>query len=153
MVAVLSVEVEIPSLRVLAEAEIDGSECIQSRLDQLNSIDEKHLTAICHGQLYDKSIFSHDHVKCIKYDSSLYQRRIKSTFDKRIKPRVFQEGDLVLKKRLPHDKDPRGKWSPNYEGANVLKHAFSRGALVLANSEGQELKYPDNADAVRRFYP
>ncbi|RDX93031.1 Retrovirus-related Pol polyprotein, partial [Mucuna pruriens] len=39
---VLPVEVEIPSLRVLAEVE----------LDQLNLIEEKRLTAICHEQLY-----------------------------------------------------------------------------------------------------
>ncbi|RDX89188.1 Retrovirus-related Pol polyprotein, partial [Mucuna pruriens] len=107
MEEVLRVEVEIPSLRVLAEPEIDGSEW----------------------------------------------RRIKSTFDRRTRPRVFQERDLVLKKRLPHDKDPWGKWGPNYEGPYVVKRAFSRGALVLADSEGQELKHPINADAVKRFYP
>ncbi|RDY14324.1 Retrovirus-related Pol polyprotein, partial [Mucuna pruriens] len=36
--AVLLVEVEIPSLRVLAEAELDESKWVQSRLDQLNLI-------------------------------------------------------------------------------------------------------------------
>ncbi|RDX61268.1 Gypsy retrotransposon integrase-like protein 1, partial [Mucuna pruriens] len=50
--AILPVEVEIPSLRVLAEAELDESEWVQSRLDQLNLIEEKRLTAVCHGQLY-----------------------------------------------------------------------------------------------------
>ncbi|RDX73066.1 Pol polyprotein, partial [Mucuna pruriens] len=113
MEAVLPIEVEIPSLRVLVEDEIDSSKWVQSLLDQLNLIDEKCLAIICHGQLY--------------------QRRIESIFNRRIRPRVFQEGDLVLKKRLPHDKD--------------------QGALVLADSEGQELKYPVNADAVKRFYP
>ncbi|RDY13623.1 hypothetical protein CR513_01426, partial [Mucuna pruriens] len=114
--AVLPVEVEIPSLRVLAEAEVDESEWVQSRLDQLNLIEEKRLTSICHEKLY--------------------QRRIKNTFNRRVRPRVFKEGDLVLKKRLPNAKDPRGKWAPNYEGPYVVKQAFSRGALVLENSMG-----------------
>ncbi|RDX63075.1 hypothetical protein CR513_58532, partial [Mucuna pruriens] len=39
--AVLLVEVEIPSLRVLAEAELSDAEWAQSRLDQLNLIEEK----------------------------------------------------------------------------------------------------------------
>ncbi|RDY01970.1 hypothetical protein CR513_14634, partial [Mucuna pruriens] len=101
MEAVLLVEVEIPPLRVLAEAKIDGSEWVQSRLDQLNLVDKKRPT----------------------------------------------EGDLVLKKRLPNDKDPRGKWAPNYDGPYVVKRACSRGALMLVNLEGQELKYQVNADA------
>ncbi len=46
MEAVLPIEVEIPSLRVLKEAELDETEWVQSRLDQLNLIDEKRLTAV-----------------------------------------------------------------------------------------------------------
>ena len=38
---VLPIEVEIPSLRVLAEAELEEAEWAQQRLDQLNMIDEK----------------------------------------------------------------------------------------------------------------
>ncbi|RDX67115.1 Pro-Pol polyprotein, partial [Mucuna pruriens] len=46
----------------------------------------------------------------------LYQRRIKNAFDRKVRPRLFKEGDLVLKKKLPNSRDPRGKWAPNYEG-------------------------------------
>ncbi|RDY10764.1 hypothetical protein CR513_04665, partial [Mucuna pruriens] len=38
---VLPIEVEIPSLRVLAEAKLDEAEWVQQRLDQLNLIEEK----------------------------------------------------------------------------------------------------------------
>ncbi|RDY00961.1 hypothetical protein CR513_15811, partial [Mucuna pruriens] len=79
--------------------------------------------------------------------------RIKNTFDRRVRPRVFNEGDLVLKKRLPNVKDPLGKWAPNYEGPYVVKQAFSGGALVLADLEGQELMHLVNTDAVKMFYP
>ncbi|RDY09912.1 hypothetical protein CR513_05662, partial [Mucuna pruriens] len=40
----------------------------------------------------------------------------------------------------------------NYEGPYVVKQAFSRGALVLVDSEGQELMHLVNADAVKMFY-
>ncbi|RDX84908.1 hypothetical protein CR513_33970, partial [Mucuna pruriens] len=116
--AILPIEVEIPSLRVLAK---------------LNLIEEKRLTALCHGQLY--------------------QRRVKKAFDKKVKPRVFQKGDMVLKRVLPNLKDPRGKWAPNYKGPYVVKQAFSGGALILTNTEGRDLKYPVNTNSVRMFYP
>ncbi|RDY06254.1 gag-pol, partial [Mucuna pruriens] len=99
---VFSIEVEIPSLRVLTEP---------------NLIEEKRLIALCHGQLY--------------------QRRVKKAFDKKVRPRVFRKGDMVLKQVLPNLKDPRGKWAPNYEGPYVVKQAFSGGALILTNAKGQ----------------
>jgi hypothetical protein len=52
MEVVLPVEVEIPSLRVLMEAKLTEAEWCQTRFDQLNLIEEKRLTAMCHGQLY-----------------------------------------------------------------------------------------------------
>ncbi|XP_057965430.1 uncharacterized protein LOC131155991 [Malania oleifera] len=54
MEAVIPIEVEIPSLRVLKEAELTEAEWVQSRYDQLNLIEEKRLTAIVHGQLYQR---------------------------------------------------------------------------------------------------
>ena len=51
MEAVLPIEVEIPSLRVLMEAKLEEAEWDQARYDQLNLIEEKKLKALCHGQL------------------------------------------------------------------------------------------------------
>ena len=50
--AVIPAEIEIPSLRIVVEAEIDDDEWIKTRLEQLSSIHEKRLTSVCHGQLY-----------------------------------------------------------------------------------------------------
>ena len=41
MEAILPVEVQIPSLRIMNEAGLGEDEWIQTRLDQLNLIDEK----------------------------------------------------------------------------------------------------------------
>jgi len=70
---VLPFEVEVPSLRILAE-----SEWAQARFDQLNLIEGKRLAAMSHGHLYHK--------------------RVKNVFDKKVRTRRFSEGDLVLKK-------------------------------------------------------
>ncbi|GAU48966.1 hypothetical protein TSUD_188130 [Trifolium subterraneum] len=132
MEAVLPVEVEIPSMRVLMETELAEAEWCQNRYDQLNLIEEKRMAALCHGQLY--------------------QRRMKQAFDRKIRPREFREGDLVLKKILSFQPDSRGKWTPNYEGPYVVKRAFSGGAMTLATMDGDELPRPVNADAVKKYF-
>ncbi|KAA0040171.1 RNA-directed DNA polymerase (Reverse transcriptase), Ribonuclease H [Cucumis melo var. makuwa] len=56
MEAVLPLEVEIPSLRVLMEAKLDEAEWIRCRYEQLNFVEEKWLAALNHGQLYQRRL-------------------------------------------------------------------------------------------------
>nr|XP_009623686.1 uncharacterized protein LOC104114853 [Nicotiana tomentosiformis] len=50
--AVIPVEVEILSLRIIQEAKLDDAEWIRVRQEQLMLIDEKGIDSVCHGQLY-----------------------------------------------------------------------------------------------------
>ena len=50
--AVLPIEVEIPSLRMLSELKLEEAEWVQARYEQLNLIEEKRLNAIFRGQIY-----------------------------------------------------------------------------------------------------
>ncbi|PKI66341.1 hypothetical protein CRG98_013303 [Punica granatum] len=76
METVLPVEVEIPSMRVLAESKLKEVEWAKQRYEQLNLIDERRLTALCCGQCY--------------------QQRMTRAFKKKVRPREFSPGDLVL---------------------------------------------------------
>uniref|UniRef100_A0A2N9G7Q9 RNA-directed DNA polymerase n=1 Tax=Fagus sylvatica TaxID=28930 RepID=A0A2N9G7Q9_FAGSY len=107
---------------------LEEAEWAQARYEQLNFIDEKRLAALCHGQLY--------------------QRRIERAYNKKARPRTFQPGDLVLKKRNMALSDPRGKFAPSYEGPYVVKKAFSGGAIILADMDGEEFRSPINSDSV-----
>jgi len=109
MEVVLPFEVEVPSLRILAESGLEESKWARNRFNQLNLIEGKRLAAMSYGRLY--------------------QSRVKNAFDKKVCPCKFNEGDLVLTKVSQAQKDHRGKWAPNYEGAFVVKKAFSGGAL------------------------
>jgi len=129
---VLPVEVEIPSLRVLMEAELSEAEWCQNRYDQLNLIEEKRMTALCHGQLY--------------------QTRMKQAFDKKVRPCECKDGDLAVKSMKSFHPDPRGKWTPNYEGPYVVKRVFSGGALILTTMDGEKLPRPVNSDAVKKYF-
>ncbi|XP_047263727.1 uncharacterized protein LOC107857974 [Capsicum annuum] len=86
--AVIPTKVEIPLLKVIQEVGLDDSEWIHSRMEQLMLIDEKRLDAVCHGQLY--------------------QNRIIKVFNKKVKPRRFTPGQLVLKKIFPHQDKAKG---------------------------------------------
>ena len=77
---------------------------------------------------------------------------MKNAFDKKVRPRVFKEGELVLKRRMSQQPDPRGKWTPNYEGPYVVKKAFSGGALILTHMDGVEFPNPVNADIVKKYF-
>ena len=132
MEVVLPFEVEVPSLRILAESGLKESEWAQAHFDQLNLIEGKRLAAMSHGHLY--------------------QKRVKNAFDKKVRTRRFSERDLVLKKMSHAVKDNRGKWASNYKGPFVVKRAFTGGALVLTNMDGEELPLLVNFDAVERYY-
>jgi len=129
---VLSFEVEVPSLRILADSGLEESKWAQARFEQLNLIEGKRLAAMSHRRLY--------------------QSRVKNAFDKRVCLRKFSEGNLVLKKVSHAQKDHRGKWAPNYEGPFVVKKAFSGGALLLTSMDDKELPSPVNSDIVKRYY-
>ncbi|KAI5447986.1 hypothetical protein KIW84_015428 [Lathyrus oleraceus] len=130
--AVLPVEVQIPSLRIMKEAGLDEDEWIQTRLDQINLIDEKRLAAVYHRQIY--------------------QKRMTQAFNKKVKRQVYQLGALVVKRIILPQGDPRGKWTPTYEGPFVVKKVFSGGAMILATMDGEEFPHPVNADIVKKYY-
>lgn len=102
---VLPIEVETLFLRALMDTKLDEAEWVQTRFDQLNLIEEKRIAILCHGKLY--------------------QLRLKKQLDKKVHPRHFDEGDLVLRRILPIHKDPREKWTSNYEGPYVIRKSFS----------------------------
>ena len=77
---------------------------------------------------------------------------MKKAYDKKVRPRSFQTGDLVLKKILPPHSDHRGKWTPNYEGPYVVSKVFSGGALLLSMMDGEDFASPVNADAVKKYF-
>ncbi|XP_015087045.1 uncharacterized protein K02A2.6-like [Solanum pennellii] len=49
---VIPAEVEIPSLRIIQEAELSNAEWVSKRIDHLTLIDENRMVVVCHGQLY-----------------------------------------------------------------------------------------------------
>jgi hypothetical protein len=64
----------------LIDSELKEVEWAKVRYKQLNLISEKRIVVICHHQLY--------------------QKMMAKAYDKKVRPLMFQEGNLVLKKIL-----------------------------------------------------
>ncbi|XP_070034237.1 uncharacterized protein [Nicotiana tomentosiformis] len=130
--AVIPAEVEIPSLRIIIEAGIEDTDWVKSRLEQLSLIDDKRLEAVCFGQLY--------------------QQRMTRAYNKKVRPRQFDVGQLVLKLIFPHQEEAKGKFTPNWQGPYLIKKVLSKGALYLVDIEGKVTDISVNGDAVKRYY-
>ncbi|PKI60418.1 hypothetical protein CRG98_019190 [Punica granatum] len=59
MTAVLPIEVEIPSMRILAEAELAEAEWAKQRYEQLNLVDEKRLKALATDSATNRGWLEH----------------------------------------------------------------------------------------------
>ena len=132
MEAVLPVEIEMRSLRVALEQHVSEAEWVQSRYDQLSLLDEKRLRTTFHAQAY--------------------LRKMTRAFRKRVKPRKFQRGDLVLKVLRGLINDPRGKFRPSWSGSYVIQDLTREGAAWLTNLDGNQFTEPVNVDQLKKFY-
>ena len=72
-------------------------------------------------------------------------------FQQKFRRQVYQVGDLVIKRTILPQGDPKGKWTPTYEGLFVIKNIFSGGAMILTTMDGDDLPHPVNADIVKRY--
>ncbi|XP_070024901.1 uncharacterized protein [Nicotiana sylvestris] len=127
---VIPTEVEIPSLQIIVEAEIEDDEWVKARLEQLTLIDEKRMTAVCHGQLY--------------------QQRMARAYNKNVQTRNFEVGQLVLRRILYQE--AKRKFAPNWKGPYIIRKLLPKGALYLGDIEGNDPEIAVNADAVKRYY-
>ncbi|XP_070043806.1 uncharacterized protein [Nicotiana tomentosiformis] len=130
--AVIPAEVEIPSLRIIQKAELSDAEWIRSHYEQWALIDGKRMNAVCHDQLY--------------------QNRMSKAFNKRVRPRQFTPGQMVLKRIFPHQDEAKGKFSTNLQGPYMVHRVLTRGALILVEMGGEVWPKPINSDAVKRYY-
>ena len=72
-------------------------------------------------------------------------------FNKKVRCKEYQVGDLVIKRIILPQDDPGGKWTPIYEGSFMVKNIFSGGAMILTIMDGDNLPHPVNADIVKRY--
>lgn len=124
--AVLPIEVEIPSLRVSLQGLVTDEDHRISRLQELELLDERRQVAF-------------DHLR-------VYHKRMSRGYNKKVRQREFQVGDLVLRENPKNQqfRDNKGKFEPNWLGPYIVTAVFGSSAYQLSNSEGEQLHEPIN---------
>ena len=56
--------------------------------------------------------------------------------NKKVKPRLFEEGDKVLKRILPIQDEVKGKFIPNWQEPFIVKKVFPGEAFILTEMDG-----------------
>ena len=82
-----------------------------------------------------------------------YQRRLANSYNKRVKPRTFQPGDLVLRRVFENTADPNvGKFQPNWEGPYLVTRADESEFYALDKLDGTPVPRIWNATHLKRYY-
>ena len=81
-----------------------------------------------------------------------YQRKMAEHYNKRVKLRQLDIGDLVLRKVTTATKDPtQGKLGPTWEGPYRVVHYSRRGSYHLETVDGRMLPRPWNIEHLKKY--
>ena len=84
------------------------------------------------------------------HHAQCYQKRAAKEYQKKVRPKSFQSGDLVL--RAIHLPDGRGKFQPNWHGPFVVKQVFSGGIAILEDMDQVEQSKPVISCYLKKYY-
>ena len=73
-------------------------------------------------------------------------------YNKKVNPRYFEVGQLVLKRIILPQEEAKGKLYPNWQGTYLIKEMLSKWDLHLTNVEGNMKNTIVSGDAVKRYY-
>ncbi|KAK3000881.1 hypothetical protein RJ639_022427 [Escallonia herrerae] len=114
---VLPLEKQIPLLRIAIQEGLTSEDNARLRLEELEAHDEKRLEA-------------QQHLEC-------YQARLSRAFNKRVRPRSFTVGDLVLAVQRPIIITHRTgkKFTPKWDGPYMVKEVYTNGSYKIVDQD------------------
>ena len=59
------------------------------------------------------------------------------TYDKKVKPHLFEKRDKILKGILPIQDETKEKFFPNWQGSFIVKNVLPGEVLILIEIDGQ----------------
>ncbi|XP_045795462.1 uncharacterized protein LOC123889969 [Trifolium pratense] len=133
--AVLPVEIYLQSIRIQRQMEIPTDHYWSMMFDELVDLDEERLRAL---------------------DTlSRQKERVAKAYNKKVKSKTFEVGNLVWKVILPMDKKDRmlGKWSPNWEGPFKIIQVFSNGAYEIEELTSEKRTLNINGKYLKKYKP
>ena len=82
-----------------------------------------------------------------------YHNRLANLYDRRVKPQMFQPGDMVLRKVFENTTDPlAGKFQQNWEGPYIVTRAGESRSYALDKLDGMPVPRMWNVMDLKRYY-
>ena len=126
----ISVEVGVTSTRQAAFSEEGNDDKLRHNLNCLDEVRDKASSRM-----------------------AKYQQKMAEYYNKRVKLRQLDIGDLVLRKVTTAIKDPiQGKLRPTWEGPYRVIHYSRRGSYHLETLDGQKLLRPWNIENLKKYH-
>ena len=128
---VTPVECEIPSLKIAIHVLPDTTE-LEECLVHLEHLNEQRRDALIANQAH--------------------KNRVKSQYDKSVKPRIFSEGELAL--LWDQDKEPlgAGKFRSMWLGPYIMSKVLKKGTYELIDFDGNKLAEARNGLYLKMYY-
>ena len=81
--------------------------------------------------------------------------RVSRWYDKKVKGKTFEQGELVWKLILPigTKRSKFGKWSPTWEGPFRVNRCVPGNTYILETLEGEEYSRALNGKYLKKYYP
>jgi hypothetical protein len=119
--AVFPIEISLNSVRFAKQNDLTVGDYNNSMMDNIDEVTNKRVTTL--------EEIGKDKIMVAK------------AFNKKVKAKSFQVGDLVWKTVLPlRSKDRKfGKWSPSWEGPYKITQVMSGNAYLLQTLQGKDL--------------
>ena len=83
------------------------------------------------------------------------KKRVAKAYNKRVRTKLFQVGDLVWKTILPLGTRSRefGKWSPSWEGPYRVCGIVRGNAYFLETLQGERFQRAINGKYLKKYFP
>jgi hypothetical protein len=101
-------------------------------------------------QATSKDLLEEERMKAIQ-NLEKYQKKTKSWYNKKVRPRQLSPSDVVLKRK--RNEDTVGKFQRKWDGPYLITRTNKLGAFHLADMNGEEIDHTWNIEALRRYYP
>jgi hypothetical protein len=132
---VLHVEISLNVVRFARQNGLTASDYYNSMMDNIDEVTDKRMTAL--GEIENDKIM------------------VAKAYNKKVKAKSFQVGDLVWKTILPLRNKHRkfGKWSPSWKGPYKVKQVISDNAHLLQTLQCKDLLKALNGRFLRQYHP
>jgi hypothetical protein len=133
--AILPIEVNLGAYRLAKQNDLNVDTYHALMMNNIDEVTDKRLEVL----------------EAIEKD----KRRVARAYNKRVRAKSFQVGDLVSKTIFPigSKSNKFGKWSPSWEGPYKVVRVCSGNSYMVESLRGQQLPRVLNGKYLKKFYP